>query len=80
MSKIKRSLPETFSLLNGSELDGSPNITIEPSILDWALIDLQTAALAISKSKETLGQDYLSCVETVISTLQAKVNAERVPF
>jgi hypothetical protein len=51
MSKIKQSLPEDFSVLQGDELDGTPPISDEPDALDFAMRDLSSAITTIEENK-----------------------------
>lgn len=51
MSKIKQSLPEDYSVLTGSELDGSPAIVDEPCAVDYAMRDLASAMIVLEQNR-----------------------------
>lgn len=68
MSKIKQSLPEDFSVLQGDELDGEPEAT-EPSEADHQVNELSRAITALEKLKPYSYYDELDKLSARLSQL-----------
>lgn len=83
MSKIKRSLSEDFSVLQGDELDGSPDIVAEVQEaqigVGHAMHSIDTSISFLEKNPELLlgEEDHLRAYADRLQDLAAKAG---IPF
>lgn len=81
MSRIKRSLPEDFSVLTGQELDGDPIVISEEEVCTgWHLFMFEQEVDALIAHRQQLTPRELVTIEAQIKRLQKLAALIRKPF
>ena len=76
MSRIKQSLAEDISVLDGTELDGTPDNN-EPTKVDWAIAELNNAIITL---EQNLATGYITELKDYRKRLQAVIEKTLKPF